>query len=288
MSAPGDGGDAGEAGDAGERRDAGAGGDLRAGGVPGNPGDPANQRPGPGGGGGALTRSGAGRLLGVLVSPGDTFRSIAVRPTWLAPLLVLAGLAITVGWMASARIDVAQLIRHQNEATGSQLNAEQVEQRIELVKKIEPYGVVAQGLIAAPALYLLCALLFWVGFKLLGSEMSYKAAFSTALYGFLPLAVEALLAVPVLWNRASLTQDEARNLSFLVDSLAAAAPEGTGRVVLALLGSVNLFSIWAVVLLVIGYSIVARVSRAASAAVVLGVWLLGIALKVALVALAPG
>jgi hypothetical protein len=85
-----------------------------------------------------------------------------------------------------------------------------------------------------------------------------------------------------------LTQDEARNLAFLTDNLAAVAPEGTGRVALALLASVNLFSIWAIVLLVFGYSIVARVSRTAAAAVVAIVWLLGVALKVALVALAPG
>jgi hypothetical protein len=236
----------------------------------------------------ALTDSGVGRLLGVLVKPGDTFRSIAARPTWAAPLVVLALLAVAVGWLATARVDIAQVIRHQNEVTGGQLNAEQLDQRIALVKKIEPYGVLFQGLIAAPAVYLFCALLFWVGFKLVGSEMGYKAAFSTVLYGMLPLGIEALIAIPVLWNRASVTQDEARNLSFLIDNLAAVAPEGTGRVALALLGSVNLFSIWAIVLLVFGYGIVARVSRAVAAGVVLTVWLLGIALKVALVALAPG
>jgi hypothetical protein len=236
----------------------------------------------------ALTDSGPGRVLGALVKPGDTFRSIAARPTWAAPLMVPVLLAVAVGWMATARIDLAQLIRHQNEVTGGQLSAEQLEQRIELAKKLAPFGALFQGLIAAPAVYLLCALLLWVGFKLVGSEMSYKAAFSTLLYGMLPLGVEALLAIPVLWNRASLTPDEARNLSFLIDNLAAAAPEGTGRVALALLGSVNLFSIWALVLLVFGYGIAARVSRAAAAGVVLSVWLLGIALKVAFVALAPG
>jgi hypothetical protein len=237
---------------------------------------------------GALAGSGAGRVLGVLVAPGDTFRSVAARPTRAAPRVLLMLLAIAVGWMAAARIDMAQLIRHQNEVTGGQLSAEQLEQRIEMVKKLEPYLAVFQGLIAAPAVYLLCALLFWVGFKMMGSEMGFKAAFSTTLYGLLPLGVEALLAIPVLWNRASLTQDEARNLAFLTDSLAAVAPEGTGRVALALLASVNLFSIWAIVLLVFGYSIVARVSRTAAAAVVAIVWLLGVALKVALVAMAPG
>jgi hypothetical protein len=59
-------------------------------------------------------------------------------------------------------------------------------------------------------------------------------------------------------------------------------------VALALLGSVNLFSLWAIVLLVIGYSIVARVSRATAMAVVSSVWLLGVALKVAVIALSPG
>ena len=236
-----------------------------------------------------LARSGAGRILGALVAPGDTFRSLAARPTWAAPLLLLVLVAVVVGWMATTRIDMAQLIRHQNEVSGGQLNAEQVDQRIAAVKKVAPYLALFQGLIAAPAVYLLCALLFWVGFRMVGSELSFKAAFATTLYGLLPLGVvEALLAIPVLWNRASLTQDEARNLSFLADNLAAAAPDGTGRVALALLGSVNLFSIWAIVLLVFGYSMVARVSRAAAATVVAIVWLLGVALKVALVALAPG
>jgi hypothetical protein len=167
-----------------------------------------------GGDGSALTRSAAGRLLGVLIKPGDTFRSVAARPTWAAPLLVLVSLAVAVGFMATTRIDLAQLIRHQSEAIGAQLSPEQLEQRIEFAKQVAPYGAVVQGLILAPAIYLLSALLFWVGFKLLGSEMSYKAAFSTALYGFLPLALEALLAVPVLLNRASLTPDEARSSRF--------------------------------------------------------------------------
>ena len=31
-----------------------------------------------------------GRLLGVFVAPGKTFRSLAARPTWALPLLVLS------------------------------------------------------------------------------------------------------------------------------------------------------------------------------------------------------
>lgn len=239
----------------------------------------------------ALTDSGAGRVLGVLVAPGDTFRSIAsiaVGPTWLAPLVLMMLLSTAVGSMVSARLDLAQAIRHQNEVTGSRLSADQVEQQIETVKKFQPYLALGQGLIAAPALYLAFALLFWVGFKLGGSEMGYKSSLATSLYGLLPLGlIQALLAILVIWNRDSLTQGEARSGAFLVSNLAAVAPDGTGPVARALLGSVDLFSIWAIILLVIGYRIVARVSLAAATGVVLGLWLLGVALKIALVAIAP-
>jgi hypothetical protein len=40
--------------------------------------------------------SGFGRLIGVLVSPGKTFESIARRPTWLVPLLVLVAVGAGV------------------------------------------------------------------------------------------------------------------------------------------------------------------------------------------------
>ena len=237
----------------------------------------------------ALTDSSAGRVLGVLVAPGDTFRSIAARPTWLAPLLVTVVLVTVLAGMISARIDMAQAIRHQLEATGSQPSLEQVDQRVEMMKKLQPYLALFQGLVVTPAIYLLCALLFWVAFKLLGSDMSYKASFATSLYGLLPLGlVQALLAIPVIWNRASFTPEEARSGSFLASNLAAWAPEGVGAVARTLLGSVDLFSIWTIVLLVIGYRIVAGVSRAAATGVVLGIWLLGVALKVALVAISPG
>lgn len=237
----------------------------------------------------ALTDSGAGRVLGALVAPGDTFRSLAARPTWLAPLLVTAVLATVVTGMVSARLDMAQVIRHQLEATGSQPSLEQIDQRLETMKKLQPYLALFQGLVATPAIYLVGALLLWVAFKLLGSDLGFKASFATFLYGLLPLGlVQAVLAVPVIWNRASFTQDEARSGAFLASNLAAWAPDGIGPVARTLLGSVDLFSIWAIVLLVIGYRIVAGVSCGAAAGVVLGLWLLAITLKVALVAVFPG
>jgi hypothetical protein len=232
--------------------------------------------------------SAAGRLVGVLIAPGETFRAIAARPGWVAPMLVLVALATLSGYMVSQRIDLAQLIRHQNEVTGGQLTSDQLEQRIQVMQKVQPYLALLQGLIVMPAFLLFAALLFWLGFKLMGSELSWKASLATSLHGLLPLGVLWLLSIPVIWNHGNFTPEEARSGSFLASNLAVLAPEGLGKVPLALLASVDLFSIWAIVLLVVGYRIVARVSRAAAVGVVLTLWLVGVALKVGFAALAPG
>jgi len=56
----------------------------------------------------------------------------------------------------------------------------------------------------------------------------------------------------------------------------------------AVLQSVELFSIWSLVLLVIGYAITARVSRAKAGAFVVGAWLVYVVLKSALTAAFAG
>ena len=52
-----------------------------------------------------------GRLVGVLVAPGETFRSIAERPTWLPPLLVLTLLGGAVGLVLQMRTDPEEMVR---------------------------------------------------------------------------------------------------------------------------------------------------------------------------------
>ena len=45
-----------------------------------------------------------GRLIGVLVSPGKTFRSIAERPAWLVPFLVLMVLSLVAKSMLAWQV----------------------------------------------------------------------------------------------------------------------------------------------------------------------------------------
>lgn len=228
-----------------------------------------------------MNDSGFGRLLGALFSPGKTFRSIAERPTWVWPLLLLSLLAGLVFYLGMDRVDLPSYIQQQSEAQG-RLSAEQLEQQREALEKADRFLPAVFGggmLLLSPPFFLVVALLFWMAFRLMGSELSYRQSFSTTLHGFLPLfGVASLLSLPVFWSRQEMTMAELQG-GVLASNLGILAGEETGPVALALLTSVDFFSIWTLILLVLGFKTVARSKTGTATTVVLLVWSLGIGWK---------
>lgn len=230
-----------------------------------------------------------GRLIGVLVSPGKTFRSIAERPTWLVPFLVLMALSLGVGGLLMSRVDPGEMVRYQLEKFGDRLPPEQVEKAVEDAENMTPARRLLQtaiGLPVAALLYAALAGVFLVIFKVLGSQMTFKQSLSTYLYGLVPIGVvSTLINLPLMLARESITPEEAMGGGVLVASPAILASEETSAVIRSLLGSLNFFTLWTLVLLAIGYRIVARVSIAVSAGTVFTLWLFYVAGKAGFAAL---
>lgn len=228
-----------------------------------------------------------GRLIGALVAPGETFRSLAERPTWLPPLLVLALLGGAVGLVLQMRTDPEEMVRGQLEMVKVDVPQEQVDKMIEDAQSrttAAKVGLAAIGAVGQPIMFAVVAVLFWIGFRLFGSEMDYLRSLATTLHGYLPLAVGSLLNLPLMFTRETLTFEEAANGGVLVSSLKALAPEDAPVVTEVLLGSVDLFTVWALVLLGIGYKEVAKVSTAVASGIVILFWLIFVMGKVGLAA----
>lgn len=230
------------------------------------------------------------RLGDVLWAPTGTFAKIAERPTWAVALLVLLGLNGALGVAAVQRIDSGaqrELFRESFEERG--LRGEELERQVDRAAEVSArFAPVAPifGVAAGALGYLSVALLFLVGFRVgAGGELRFAQSFSVTLHGLMPHALAALLSLPVVLSRQSLDPESLRRGSFLASSPASLAPDGTSPAVLALLGSADLFTIWAVILLVLGYRTVARVSTGTSSAVVGAAWLLWIAVRVGLAVL---
>ena len=227
-----------------------------------------------------MHESAFGRLVSVLVAPGKTFRSIAERPTWGVALIVLLLLAVGTTLLFFQKLDFEEMVRQQMAEQGRELPPEAAGQ-LGMMR-----GCAMGAALGFPVIfYFGVPLLFWGAFTLLGGTLSYKTSLAVALHAMMPAAVGALLSIPVLLGRAEVSAEEAQAGSVLASNLAQFAPDGASPVVIALLASVDIFTIWIVVLLIVGYQIAARVSMAKAAATVLGLWLVGILFKVGMAAL---
>lgn len=235
-----------------------------------------------------MHESGFGRVIGALISPEKTFRSIAERPTWVVPLLLLVLLGAGYSWIAQQRVDPGELIKHQMEMFGIDLSKEQLEEiesqataeKSQLRQILELLG----GALGIAAFYLIVAALFLVVFRLAGSEIDFRRSLAVIVHGLLPLGLVAgLLNIVLALSRAEITPEE-MTFGLLVSSLRPLAPEES-RVLASLLGSLDFFTIWSVVLLILGFRAVARVPTRTAATIVLILWGLWVLIKAGFVAL---
>ncbi len=220
-------------------------------------------------------------IWGVLLAPEKTFRALAVRPRWLPALLVLLLSAFAVSIILTPKMDMKQVIVDALEKQGRELTPTQLETQVSLMKKV---GMGAQ-LVLQPAFYLLAATVFLVLLRLLGSDIDFRRSFSVTVHGMLPLVIGALLMLPVVLSRTSVSVEEVQGSLLLKSNLAALAPASVGKVGLALLSSIDAFSIWSVFLLAIGYRVVGKVSSKAAWGAVLALWAIAIAFKLTMAAI---
>ncbi len=232
---------------------------------------------------GALARSPWLRPIGALVAPGATFRALRDRPTWVAPLLVLLVLYVLLNLTVMQRMDMAAVMRSSMEARGQQVDEQQIQHMAELQGR---FGL-GCSVVGMPVVLLVTALLLMVLVNLAGGEATFKRSWSVTLHGLMPMAVAWLLTLPVVLGRAEITlADSQRGL--LASNLALLAPADASRVTVALLSSVDLFSLWTVALLAYGFHRATGASKGAATAVVVLLWLLAVGLKVGAAAMGFG
>lgn len=228
------------------------------------------------------------RIVGVLVSPAETFRKIAERPTWVVALVLLLVLGMAVAFAVAQKIDVdaeRDMIRQQMEERG--MRGDELERQVETIAginaKVRPFTPLLV-LVLGTGAYLLIAVIFLVGARLADGEIDFRRSFATTLHGMMPQGVSALISIPLVLSTDSIDPEAAQTGSLLASNLGFLASEDASAVVRTLLSSIDLFTLWSLVLLVIGYSVVARISKGGAVALVVGAWVVWIAIKVGLAA----
>jgi Yip1 domain len=219
-----------------------------------------------------------GFFLQVLHSPETAFVNELSGPSYLVPLCILGLLGIGISVLQSP-IQM-EWIRFQLEAAGTP--AGQIRTSLDMMNKS-----VAVTFLLTPALlflrWLLLALMIWLTAAVFLDALTYKKALTIVAYSYLPiLARDAVTCVMLLMRSdAALRHADGMTVALGLDLLFPSMQLPWS----ALTGSINLFEIWFVTLLVVGISKTARTTPRRALGIVLPTWILAAVVQSALATL---
>jgi len=198
------------------------------------------------------------RLAGVFFSPGKAFADIARRPRWWIPVILIALLGTVylniftqrVGWESVIRPAIERL---PNSQTMTAQQREQTITNLARVYKYLGYGGSAVGTLFY--VFIVAVLLMFIFDTMMSASIGLKRMMGIVAYGFLPMVLQTILSIVVLL----LKDPEEFNLQNpLMFNVGAYLSPDSPAALRALGSSIDLFSLWIIVLLAIGVSSTAR------------------------------
>jgi Yip1 domain len=231
----------------------------------------------------AASVSPIGRIIGVFTSPKRTFTSIAEKPSWVAPMLLMMILAVVVGGLLNSKMNWAQYIRHKAEENPrfEQLSEDKKDEALAGQVKFWAGFSYAVGAVAIPISILIFAGIYMAAFNLMsGAGVRYGQSFAITTHAFLPAAITSILAMIILPLK---TYGDVDPENIVATSLKAYLPETAPKALLALGGSLELFWIWCLALVAIGFAAAnpRKVKSGAAFGIVFGLWAIWVLAKVA-------
>jgi hypothetical protein len=198
------------------------------------------------------------RMIGVFFSPKPTFADIVRRPSWVAPLIVL--FVIWFG-LNVALVQKADWVEVSKEQITKNKFASRAVDNLPDDKKGAVYEQAAgrakitryvRAVIGWPMLLLFAALIYWGLYRLIGgARTNFATAFSIAAFAHLPMGLRELLAIPVTLLKDPAAIDPE---NFLASNPAAFLGSDAPIWQTALLAPFDVFGIWAVILIALGFS----------------------------------
>jgi hypothetical protein len=197
-----------------------------------------------------------GRIIGVLFSPKATFEDIARKPSWILPVVISTILGIAATVALNQRVNWREYIGQQIEKSprASQLTAEQKEKQIEVSAKVTVYIVYALGVVGSVLFSVVVGAVMMLAYNLLaGAAASFPQALGIAAHTLMVGIVSTPIFLLVLLLRPPGTVDPDNPVA---TNLAAFLPEETTKWVVSLSKSIDIFTIWTLVLIAIGFAAV--------------------------------
>jgi hypothetical protein len=234
----------------------------------------------------ATTDNSFSRIFGVLFAPKQTFESIVRRPTWIVPVILGCILFMAVVAVFTQRGGWPSFFEKQN-ATNSRMqrmSAEDRERTMNAQIKFAPTFGYVEGVIIPPIAALLVAAVLMLVFNLSGAtKVDFKTSLAIVSYAWVPWLIHGVLSILILFLKDPSTVD-LQNI--VASNPGAFLSDEASKWLVSLVSSVDIFALWTLVLLAIGYSVTNPKKLSLGMAFILVVipWIFFIAIKVGLTA----
>jgi hypothetical protein len=217
------------------------------------------------------------RIINTFIAPSKTFSDLRRSASWWAPWLLIAVFSLAFIFVVGKQIGFEQVSRNQLARSSyadqfDKLPADQQMQRIQFSIKIIKFLMYGSPLLLL-FYCLIGTLTLWLTFKLaLGAETTFGQAYAIMMYSWLPGILGAVLGIISLYAGVNpegfdINNPVGTNLAYYLD------PETTGKFVRGMASSLDLFVIWSIVLLGIGFACTSKVKRS-TAIIVVAAWYL--------------
>ena len=214
------------------------------------------------------------RIIDTFIAPSKTFTDINRSSSWWLPWLLISVISLVFVIVAGQKVGFEKITNTQMQSNPKQvermekLPPDQRAQNMALAVKI------TQGIsYSTPLLFLLFAVI--IAAVLLGTfnfgagtQMKFGAAMAVTMYAFLPSVIRTLLAIVSLLAGSDpdafrIDNPIATNPGFFLSSTEHPA-------LYKLASSIDVFTIWTLVLMVIGFTCISKAKKGTSAAIVVG------------------
>lgn len=216
----------------------------------------------------------AERVVDTFLAPGKTFTDIRRSASWWLPWLLTAIVGWAMVYVVDKKIGIEKVVENQmamspkQAAKLDQLPPDQRAAQMETVVKFNRVIAYAFPFISLVIAAVIAGVLLGTFNFGLGAELKFKHCMAVTLYSWLPGVIKALIAILAVsiggGEGFTFQNPVASNLSGLVDP--------SSHFLYALATSLDLFTLWSLVLAGIGYSCLTKVKRGTCMGVVFGWW----------------
>jgi hypothetical protein len=209
-------------------------------------------------------------VMDIIYAPSAVFARRENASFWIPMLIV----TVLTGAIFIANRDLIEPIMEAEMTRAMAKSSQQLTpEQMEGMRKMGGVFGAVGAFVFTPVMLLALGIVIWIVGKFVDAKQTMNAAIIVAVFSYFPRIIEGivnrvqsmLIDTSTINSRYSLSLGVGRFLD----------PDTTSPILLALVGRIDLFTIWVTVLIAIGIAVTGKISRGRAAIAAVAVWLIG-------------